>query len=98
MALQLTFGKIYTFFDIKTVFLIGLVTFEAGSVICATSSGSTMFIIGRVVSGVGGAMVYAGGQTIIGYAVPLGRVSIFMSTLSRYVKFYVRDYELMIDE
>lgn len=82
MALQPTIGKIYMFFNIKYVFLAGLVIFEAGSVICAVSQSSSVFIAGRVVSGIGGATVYAGGQTIIGYAVPLSKVSMFLSGLS----------------
>lgn len=81
MSLQPTFGKIYSFFDIKTVFLLSLLVFETGSIICATSTSSSMFILGRAVAGIGGASLYAGGMNVISFAIPVKRISIFMGAL-----------------
>ena len=40
MALQPTYGRLYTFFDIKTVYLASLTVFEIESIICATALSS----------------------------------------------------------
>lgn len=55
MALQPTFGKIYTYFDIKRVFICALLIFESGSIVCATAPNSEAFIVGRAIAGIGSA-------------------------------------------
>ena len=82
MSLQPTFGKVYSYFRVKPVFLAAMFTFEVGSVICATAQTSYAFIIGRVIAGIGAAAIYAGGMVIITSTVPLSRLSIYLSTLS----------------
>lgn len=82
MSLQPTFGKIYSYYRVKPVFLGAMFTFELGSIICATAQTSYAFIVGRVVAGVGAAAIYAGGMVIITSAVPLSRLPIYLSTLS----------------
>ncbi|OCL04355.1 MFS general substrate transporter [Glonium stellatum] len=82
MSLQPTFGKVYSFFNIKAIFIGALVVFEAGSIICATAPSSSALIVGRAVAGLGAAAIYSGGMTIIGFSVPLSRISIFLATLS----------------
>jgi len=62
MALQPSFGKIYTFFSIKYVLLCALLLFETGSLISALSPNSPVFILGRVVSGIGAAAIFGGGS------------------------------------
>ncbi|KAG5216428.1 MFS domain-containing protein [Trichophyton interdigitale] len=51
-AFQLIFGKIYTFFPVKWVFLIAITIFEIGSAICGAAPNSTALIIGRAVAGI----------------------------------------------
>ena len=82
MALQPTFGKIYTYFDIKAVFLCALVGFEIGSVICATARSSPVFILGRAIAGSSAGAIHSGGMTIIGLTIPLHKISIFLGTLT----------------
>src|SRR5262245_30978768 len=41
-SLQPTFGKIYTFFDVKYTYLFALLLFEVGSIICAAATSSPM--------------------------------------------------------
>lgn len=65
MSLQPTFGKVYTFFSIKYVLLCALLTFETGSLISALSPSSSIFILGRAVSGVGAAAIFGGGSELI---------------------------------
>ncbi|OJD19720.1 hypothetical protein AJ78_00343 [Emergomyces pasteurianus Ep9510] len=68
VALQPTFGKIYSFWDTKYTFLTAIFIFEVGSVICAAATSSNMFIVGRAISGCGAAGVFSGVMTIVGYA------------------------------
>lgn len=81
-SLQPSFGKVYTYFDVKYTYLSALVLFEVGSVICAAASSSAMFIVGRAVAGAGAAALYSGGMTIIGFSVPLRKRAIYIAALS----------------
>ena len=47
--------------------------FELGSLICAVSTSSPMFIIGRAIAGSGGAGVLNGALTIIAASAPLDK-------------------------
>ena len=81
MALQPTFGKLYTHFAIQNIFIGAIVIFEVGSIVCATAPSSTAFIVGRAIAGIGAAGQLAGGMTIIGYTVPLSKRAMFYSIL-----------------
>lgn len=81
-SLQPSFGKIYTYFDVKYTYLGALIIFEVGSVICAAATSSPMFIIGRAIAGAGAAALYSGGMTIIGFSVPLRKRAIYIAALS----------------
>ncbi|EJD06103.1 MFS general substrate transporter [Fomitiporia mediterranea MF3/22] len=81
-SLQPTFGKIYTYFNVKWTYLSALVLFEVGSVICATSRNSTTLIVGRAIAGAGASALFSGGNTIIGFSVPLRKMPIYIAMLS----------------
>ncbi|KAK7954876.1 major facilitator superfamily domain-containing protein [Apiospora saccharicola] len=70
-SFQLMFGKLYTFFSVKTIFLATVVLFEIGSAICGAAPNSVVFIVGRAIAGVGAAGIFSGVIVIIVYAVPL---------------------------
>ncbi|GAD98124.1 major facilitator superfamily transporter [Paecilomyces variotii No. 5] len=70
-AFQPSYGKIYTLFSSKIVFLAALLIFEIGSVICATAPNSDVFIFGRALPGLGSAGVQAGTTLILAECVPL---------------------------
>ncbi|OIW24937.1 MFS general substrate transporter [Coniochaeta ligniaria NRRL 30616] len=70
-ALQLIFGKLYTLYDIKLVFLVALSIFELGSLICGVAPNSIALIIGRSIAGIGGAGIFSGAIIIISKTVPL---------------------------
>ncbi|MCJ1246591.1 hypothetical protein MMC30_003800 [Trapelia coarctata] len=82
MALQPSFGKVYMYFDIKLVFVFSVLIFEAGSIICAAATSSSMFIVGRSIAGIGQAALLSGGMTVIGYRVPLAKRAIYFALLS----------------
>ncbi|CAK7236554.1 hypothetical protein SBRCBS47491_009677 [Sporothrix bragantina] len=72
-AFLLVFGKLYTLFSVKTVFLTATVLFEVGSVVCGAAPNSIAFILGRAIAGLGAGGVQAGTIVIIVYAVPLAK-------------------------
>ncbi|RFU35989.1 hypothetical protein B7463_g365, partial [Scytalidium lignicola] len=81
-ALQPSFGRIYTYFNVKYTYLFALCLFELGSIICAAARNSVMLIIGRAVAGAGASALFSGGMTIIGFSVPLIRRPMYMAALS----------------
>lgn len=81
-SLQPSFGKVYTYFDVKYTYLSALLIFEVGSIICAAATSSPMFIVGRAIAGAGAAALYSGGMTIIGFSVPLRKRAIYIAALS----------------
>jgi len=77
-ATQLIYGKFYTFYSIKWVYLIALFIFEVGSLICGVAPNSVALIIGRAVAGVGAAGIFSGAMLIIASTVPLRQRPLYM--------------------
>lgn len=69
-AFQSTWGKIYKYFPLKMSFLMAILIFEVGSVICGAAPSSNALIAGRAIAGVGAAGLGAGAYTIIAFAAP----------------------------
>ncbi|KAJ5796867.1 uncharacterized protein N7518_005407 [Penicillium psychrosexuale] len=67
---QLMWGKLFTFYTIKWVYLASLFIFELGSLICGVAPTSTALIVGRAIAGVGGGGVSNGSFLLIAYSVP----------------------------
>jgi MFS family permease len=63
---QSSWGKLYKYFPIKTWFLMAMLIFEVGSLICGLAKNPITLIIGRAIAGVGGAGVGTGVFTMIG--------------------------------
>lgn len=80
-AFQLLFGKFYSFFSIKWVFLVAIAIFELGSLICGVAPTSSALIVGRAVAGLGCAGIFSGALIIIAYSVPLRRRPIFSGVI-----------------
>lgn len=80
-ALQLFFGKLYTFFKIKYVFLVSIFIFEVGSAVCGAAPSSIALIIGRAIAGIGSAGIFSGALVIIAYSVPLQKRPIFTGVI-----------------
>ncbi|KAK4502565.1 hypothetical protein PRZ48_005991 [Zasmidium cellare] len=72
-ALQPVFGKIYTFYSPKYVFLIMIIVFEVGSVVCGAAPNSVAFILGRAIAGAGSAGIQAGGVVLMVSIIPLAK-------------------------
>lgn len=69
----LPYGRIYTFFPSKPVFLSGIILFEAGSAVCGAAPSSIVLIIGRAIQGLGSSAVFTGAILIMTKTVPLHR-------------------------
>ncbi|CRG86134.1 Putative HC-toxin efflux carrier TOXA [Talaromyces islandicus] len=70
-SFQLTFGRLFTFYSPKWIFLAAIVIFEVGSAICGAAPNSTAFIVGRAIAGMGSCGIFSGTIVIITDAVPL---------------------------
>ena len=70
-AFQLFYGKLYTFFSVKWIYLIAILIFEIGSAVCGAAPNSTALIIGRAVAGLGSAGIFTGAILIVANTVPL---------------------------
>lgn len=80
-ATQLLYGKFYTFYSIKWVYLTALFIFELGSLLCGVAPNSTALIIGRAVAGVGAAGIFSGAILIIASTVPLRQRPAYMGLI-----------------
>ena len=80
-AFQLIFGKFYTFYSIKWVYLFALFIFEVGSLICGVAPNSVTLIVGRAIAGVGSAGIFSGAVLIVSSSVPLRQRPTYMGIL-----------------
>lgn len=64
---QPSWGKAYKYFPLKTVFLLSIIVFEIGSVICGAAQNSTTLIVGRAINGLGAAGIGTGAYTIVAF-------------------------------
>lgn len=70
-ATVLFFGKVYTVFNPKQLYLISIVISWIGGLICTFANSSKIFIVGRAVSGLGNAVQGAGVITLLNYTFSL---------------------------
>lgn len=64
-AFQSCWGKAFKYFSLKTVFLLSLLVFEIGNIVCALASSSEVLIFGRIVAGCGSGGIMTGAFIII---------------------------------
>ncbi|KAK1764303.1 major facilitator superfamily domain-containing protein [Phialemonium atrogriseum] len=74
---QSTWGKAYKYFPLKITFLLSIIIFELGSLICGVAPNSTALIVGRAIAGVGAAGIGSGAYTIIAFAAAPARRPMF---------------------
>ncbi|PVH92014.1 MFS general substrate transporter [Periconia macrospinosa] len=80
-AFQLLSGKLYSRYSAKWTFLWALAIFEIGSLISAVAPSSKVFIVGRAISGVGAAALFAGALLIIAFLTPPEKTPAFQSVV-----------------
>ncbi|KAE8550205.1 hypothetical protein EYB25_006426 [Talaromyces marneffei] len=80
-CLQLIFGKLYTFYSVKWVYLTALFIFELGSFVCGITPNSVGLIMGRAVAGIGAAGIFSGALLIVSRTVPLAQRPMYMGLI-----------------
>ncbi|KAF4818718.1 Efflux pump roqT [Colletotrichum siamense] len=69
-AFQPLFGRIFVLFSVKWSYLLAMLMFLGGSLICALSPSSMVLIIGRAVAGFGSAGILTGSFVVVATAIP----------------------------
>ena len=77
-ALQPIFGVTYKYFDPRMTYLFSILLFEVGSVLSASATSSSIFILGRAITGCGGAGVLQGALCIVALIVPLNKRAMYL--------------------
>ncbi|KAK5338558.1 hypothetical protein LTR98_004958 [Exophiala xenobiotica] len=73
------FGKVYTLFPMRSVFMLGVAVFEVGSLLCTFATNSKMFIVGRAVAGLGVSAVGGGFLKLLNHLFPLHKQALMGS-------------------
>jgi MFS family permease len=81
-AFRSTWGKAYKYFPLKPTFILSIVIFELGNVICAVATSSNVLIFGRVVAGIGGGGVVTGTFIVVALVVKQEHRALYMSVVS----------------
>jgi MFS family permease len=64
-AVVLPFGKLYSLFDAKWLYIFSSLVFNAGSALCGAAPNIDALIVGRVLAGFGGNGMYLGVMTLL---------------------------------
>ncbi|UPK91906.1 hypothetical protein LCI18_002841 [Fusarium solani-melongenae] len=80
-ATQLLWGRIYTFYSTKLIFIAAVVIFEVGSALCGAAPNSTAFIIGRAIAGMGSAGIFSGSSVILTQILPLEKRPVYIGMM-----------------
>jgi MFS family permease len=78
----LFFGKLYSYYSVKWVFLTAIGFFELGSLVCGAAPTSTALIIGRAIAGIGSAGIFSGAILIIVLSVPMRQRPTYIGILA----------------
>lgn len=80
-AFQLPFGRAYALLSTKWTYIVSIVVFMIGNVICGTAPTSIALIIGRAVAGAAGAGIFSGSFIIIAQNIPLQKRSLYTGVI-----------------
>lgn len=70
---RISFGRVYTIYPPRTIFTLGIIIFELGSLLCTFAPSSKVFIIGRATAGLGAAATSGGLLKILRLSFPLSK-------------------------
>jgi MFS family permease len=80
-AAQTSAGKIYKYYNLKWSFLISMLIFEVGSLICGVAPNSKALVVGRAIAGLGAAGLSVGGVSIVSFTVPPAKRPMMMGII-----------------
>lgn len=63
------------------MFIVAIIVFEVGSVVCAAAPTSKAFIVGRAIAGLGSGGIFAGSTVILTFLIPLEKRPMYISIL-----------------
>lgn len=78
---QLLFGRLYSSFSTKWIFIIAISIFEFGSLICGVTPSSIGLIVGRAIAGVGAAGIMSGAILILSTITPVAERAAYMGLI-----------------
>lgn len=81
-SVSLIYGKLYTYYPIKWIYLAALGIFEVGSLICGATPSSLGLIIGRAIAGIGAGGLFSGSLLIVAQETPLRLRPIYTGIIS----------------
>ncbi|ETN44952.1 uncharacterized protein HMPREF1541_09827 [Cyphellophora europaea CBS 101466] len=64
-SMNLVYGKLYSLFDGKILYIVCVSLFEIGSAMCGAAPSMDILIVGRTICGVGGAGMYMGVMSLL---------------------------------
>jgi len=78
---QLLFGRLYSTFSTKWVFIAAISVFEFGSLICGVTPSSIGLIVGRAIAGMGAAGIMSGAILILSNITPVAERAAYMGLI-----------------
>ncbi|KAI5863057.1 MFS general substrate transporter [Durotheca rogersii] len=81
-SFQLFYGKLYSLFPVKFIYLIAIVLFEVGSLVCTTAPNANALVAGRAVAGLGASGIFSGSVLILAKLVPLAQRAAYLGIMS----------------
>ena len=78
---QIFWGRLFTFYNLKITYIVAIVIFEIGSLLCAVAPTSAAFIVGRALAGVGAGGVFSGSFVTMAFSVPLAKRPVYVGYL-----------------
>lgn len=81
-AAQTSAGKIFKYYDLKWSFLVSMLIFEVGSLVCGVAPNSKTLVVGRAIAGLGAAGLSVGGTSIVSFTVPPAKRPMMMGVIA----------------
>ncbi|KAI1413436.1 MFS general substrate transporter [Hypoxylon sp. FL1857] len=81
-SFQLFYGKLYSLFPVKFVYLVAIVLFEIGSLVCTTAPTADALVVGRAIAGLGASGIFSGSVLIVAKLVPLAKRAAYLGVMS----------------
>lgn len=78
-ATNMVWGRIYSQFNSKWIYILNVFVFEVGSAICGAAPNMDVLIIGRAICGVSGSGLYVGVMTLIAVTTTMAERPIYIS-------------------
>ncbi|KAK1992805.1 putative efflux pump antibiotic resistance protein [Colletotrichum falcatum] len=79
-ATNLAWGRLYSHFNPKWLYIFHVALFEVGSVVCGAAPNMDVMILGRAIAGAGGSGLYVGCMTLISTTTTMAERPLYVSS------------------